>query len=93
MPLQRARGLWGLTRASDTFHSVGERYQPQNIRDPYIDMLGGEFVSHGEQQEARIRVVDARFPGLQTVGEAFVLYEEWYALKNFASRPARYSRH
>jgi uncharacterized protein len=78
------KGFVGIHCASDTFHSAGERYQPQNIRDPYIDMLGGEFVSHGEQQEARIRVVDARFPGLQTVGEAFILYEEWYALKNFA---------
>ena len=78
------KGFVGIHCASDTFHSAGERYQPQNIRDPYIDMLGGEFVSHGEQQEASIRVVDARFPGLQTVGEAFLLYEEWYALKNFA---------
>jgi type 1 glutamine amidotransferase len=78
------KGFVGIHCASDTFHSAGERYQHQNIRDPYIDMLGGEFVSHGEQQQARIRVVDGRFPGLQTLGEAFVLYEEWYALKNFA---------
>jgi type 1 glutamine amidotransferase len=78
------KGFVGIHCASDTFHSAGERYQLQSIRDPYIDMLGGEFVSHGEQQQARIQVVDARFPGLQTVGEAFVLYEEWYALKNFA---------
>jgi hypothetical protein len=78
------KGFVGIHCASDTFHSAGERYQHQNIRDPYIDMLGGEFVSHGEQQQARIRVVDARFPGLQTLAEAFVLYEEWYALKNFA---------
>jgi type 1 glutamine amidotransferase len=78
------KGFVGIHCASDTFHSAGERYQHQNIRDPYIDMLGGEFVSHGEQQQARLQVVDARFPGLQTLAEAFDLYEEWYALKNFA---------
>jgi type 1 glutamine amidotransferase len=78
------KGFVGIHCASDTFHSAGERYQHQHVKDPYIDMLGGEFITHGEQQSARLRVVDAKFPGLQTIGEAFVLYEEWYALKNFA---------
>ena len=47
-------------------------------------MVGGEFVSHGEQQKARMKVVDAAFPGLEKLGEGFELHEEWYALKHFA---------
>jgi hypothetical protein len=32
-------------------------------------MLGGEFLSHGSQQEARVKVVDPKFPGLQGSNE------------------------
>jgi type 1 glutamine amidotransferase len=82
--IEAGKGFVGLHCASDTFHSAGERYQSQDQKDPYIAMLGGEFISHGEQQQARLRVVDAGFPGMQTAGNSFVLYEEWYSLKNFA---------
>jgi type 1 glutamine amidotransferase len=47
-------------------------------------MLGGEFVAHGPQQTATMRVVSADFPGATKLGEKFQLLEEWYALKNFA---------
>lgn len=47
-------------------------------------MLGGEFISHGRQQEARVKVVDSKFPGLQNSKEGFKVKEEWYSLKNFA---------
>jgi hypothetical protein len=40
--------------------------------------LGGEFLSHGSQQEARVRVVDPKFPGLQGSTETFSFKEEWY---------------
>ncbi len=46
-------------------------------------MLGGEFISHGPQQEAKMRVVDTAFPGIGDQKE-FKLNEEWYSLKNFA---------
>ena len=46
-------------------------------------MLGGEFIVHGSQQKARMRVVDHEFPGAQGLSD-FDLLEEWYALKNFA---------
>jgi uncharacterized protein len=47
-------------------------------------MFGGEFLGHGSQQEARVKVVDANFPGLQGLSEDFTLSEEWYSLKNFS---------
>lgn len=70
---------------SDTFHSPGERFEEQNPedQDPYIAMLGGEFIKHGPQQEARQVVVSTDFPGMQGI-ESFSMHEEWYSLKNFA---------
>jgi hypothetical protein len=39
-------------------------------------MLGGEFLSHGSQQEGRVKVVDTSFPGLQGWAESFTIKEE-----------------
>jgi type 1 glutamine amidotransferase len=78
------KGFVGSHCASDTFHSKGPAYQNQQDKDPYIAMLGGEFISHGKQQKARMRVVNRQFPGMEPAGEGFELFEEWYSLKNFA---------
>lgn len=69
---------------SDSFHSAGGRFEEQAERDPYIAMLGGEFIKHGPQQKARQVVVSPKFPGLAGLGESFEMHEEWYSLKNFA---------
>ncbi len=78
------KGFLGSHCASDTFHSPGDRRKLQETPDPYIAMLGGEFISHGPQQEAKMRIVDSKFPGIGTQAE-FKLNEEWYSLKNFAA--------
>ncbi|MBX3421410.1 MAG: ThuA domain-containing protein [Pirellulaceae bacterium] len=78
------KGMFGSHCASDTFHSAGPAFENQSERDPYIDMLGGEFIRHGRQQEATQRVVDAKFPGMGPAGMEFRMHEEWYSLKNFA---------
>jgi type 1 glutamine amidotransferase len=78
------KGFVGLHCASDTFHSAGPARENQQQPDPYIAMLGGEFISHGRQQSAKQKVVDSKFPGVESLGEAFTVEEEWYALKNFA---------
>lgn len=72
---------------SDTFHSTGERNveQPPGERDPYIQMLGGEFIRHGGQQKGRLAVADPKFPGCQELkSQLEIKEEEWYSLKNFA---------
>ncbi|HET6881487.1 MAG TPA: ThuA domain-containing protein [Pirellulales bacterium] len=72
---------------ADTFHSPGpgKENQPPEKRDPYIAMLGGEFIRHGKQQKGRLAVVDHKFPGLAGLGDELVIpTEEWYSLKNFA---------
>jgi type 1 glutamine amidotransferase len=79
------KGFVGCHCASDTFHTPGPagRNQEREKLDPYIAMLGGEFIKHGRQQKAWQRVADGKFPGLEGVKD-FELHEEWYALKNFA---------
>jgi type 1 glutamine amidotransferase len=79
------KGFVGCHCASDTFHSHGDRnkVQERDQLDPYIAMLGGEFIVHGAQQKALMRVVDHKFPGAKDLKD-FELKEEWYALKNFA---------
>ncbi len=84
------KGFIGSHSASDTFHTKNEakkgpdRYQNfGDAADPYVKMLGGEFIKHGAQQSAKIRCVDAKFPGLEKYAAGFDLKEEWYSLKDF----------
>lgn len=82
------KGFVGCHCASDTFHSKGypgnafQNQEPDQI-DPYIRMVGGEFVHHGQQQKGWMRVTDHDFPGTKDLQD-FELNEEWYSLKNFA---------
>jgi len=73
------KGFVGMHCATDTFHSKGDEI------DPYIKMIGGEFISHGAQQVARLNVVDPDFPGVKAFGRSFEINDEWYALKHFAA--------
>jgi type 1 glutamine amidotransferase len=79
------KGFIGSHCASDTFHSKGAGWQNQERDqvDPYIAMLGGEFIVHGDQQKGWMRVVDSDFPGIKGQKD-FEMLEEWYALKNFS---------
>jgi type 1 glutamine amidotransferase len=79
------KGFVGIHSATDTFHSPGSRYKNDGENaDPYIKMIGGEFIIHGEQQAAHQICVDSKFPGMSAVPDDFGPKEEWYSLKNFA---------
>lgn len=94
--IEGGKGFIGVHSASDTFHagetvSAGPKVTRKNryqslgpLADPYTRMLGGEFIMHGAQQNGRMRVADAAFPGLAGRGESFDLVEEWYSLIDFA---------
>lgn len=77
-------GFLGVHSASDTFHSSGTFPSGASEIDPYIQMLGGEFIRHGRQQRAYLRVADAEFSGISSE-ERVRIFEEWYSLKHFAS--------
>ncbi len=83
--IKAGKGFLGMHCASDTFGHHGKRNKGKD--DPYIEMLGGEFIVHGAQQKGRIEVVSPDFPGAKkSLGgsdNSFTIQEEWYALKNF----------
>jgi uncharacterized protein len=67
----------GIHAATDTFHG-------KEGVDPFIAMIGGEFLNHGEQQKAKMKVVSPHFPGVKDLGAGFEMLEEWYAPKNLS---------
>lgn len=84
------KGFIGAHCASDTFHSPGGKdinarrwLADGDEADPYIKMLGGEFIIHGSQQVSRLTVADPKFPGMGAVPAGAAFKEEWYSLKDF----------
>ncbi len=64
------------------FHSATDSFRSKGI-DPYIAMIGGEFISHGPQQVAALTNVSPKFPGVEGI-DKLSLNEEWYAMGKFA---------
>ena len=83
--IRQGKGFIGAHSATDTFEPASAHTDPHPPAqlDPYIAMIGAEFLSHGQQQKARVRVADSRFPGMQSLGQGIELTEEWYALRAF----------
>jgi uncharacterized protein len=91
--ISAGKGFMGMHCATDTFGHHGPKFKKPGNRDkgaddPYIQMIGGEFIVHGDQQPSRIDIVDPSFPGIAkgfgAAGNSFTITDEWYALKNFA---------
>ena len=92
--IHNGKGFIAFHCGSDTFHGKRGNYKTDEMLrdvaedgkdafDPYIQMLGGEFITHGAQQPAVLKAVDTKFPGADAFNDkSFV--EEWYSLKNFA---------
>ena len=78
------KGFIAFHAASDSFHTPGKGDENQDSPDPYIKMLGGEFIVHGRQQAARMIVASPQFPGAGKFTESPKIMEEWYTHKNFA---------
>jgi uncharacterized protein len=74
--IHAGKGFVGIHSATDTFRGDGV--------DPYIAMLGGEFLTHASQQKATMKVVSPKFPGMKGLGDGFDMMEEWYAFQKFA---------
>jgi uncharacterized protein len=88
-------GFVGVHAASDTFHTLPDPEDRSNRyvahgdqEDPYLRMLGAEFITHGREprlQDANLIVNDAKFPGLERVTSPVNFNEEWYSMKDFAA--------
>ena len=92
--IHQGKGFVGFHCATDTFHSKGHvRGQANLLRDidaqgaddfdPYVKMIGGEFVVHGQQQKALLKTIDPKWPAAGAFNDGRFV-EEWYSLKNFA---------
>jgi type 1 glutamine amidotransferase len=87
------KGFVGVHAAADTFHTppdtpdLANRYIAHGEQqDPYLKMLGAEFIVHGREprlQDANLIVNDPKFPGLEGVTSPVSFNEEWYSLKDF----------
>lgn len=71
--IKDGKGVIGFHSATDTFHAG-------NKIDPFITMIGGEFLTHMSQQKAWMHVV-FKFPGLEDLKD-YEMLDEWYVNKN-----------
>ncbi len=71
--IKSGKGFVGMHSASDTFH---------NYR-PYIEMLGGEFLTHGEQVCVECINQDRRHPATRHLKGIWSIFDEIYIIKNF----------
>lgn len=88
--VRAGKGFIGTHSASDTFHTNNEakkgpdRYLNHGDQaDAYVHFIGGEFIKHGAQQEAKNTIIDPKFPGFEKAGADYSFMEEWYSLKDF----------
>jgi type 1 glutamine amidotransferase len=93
--IRNGKGFIGTHSATDTFHTNegpdtdtkdrSARYHNYGSKaDPYVRMIGAEFIIHGKPQTSKMRLADPGFPGFKVDGESFDLMEEWYSLKDFS---------
>ncbi len=93
--IHKGMGFVGIHAAADTFHPLPDPKDLSNRyiahgeqQDPYLKMLGAEFIIHGSEprlQDANLIVNDPKFPGLEGVTSPVSLKDEWYSLKDFQS--------
>lgn len=65
----------GVHSATDTFHG----YQP------FIEMIGGEFQTHGPQLKVSLISQDAKHPANKHLAKTTDIFDEIYVFKNFRS--------
>jgi type 1 glutamine amidotransferase len=74
--IKAGKGFIGCHAATDTFHS-GDSV------DPYIEMIGGEFVEHSMAQVV-CHNEDRVHPANKHLARAWSIYDEIYVMKNFS---------
>jgi type 1 glutamine amidotransferase len=83
--VSKGKAFIGIHVASDTFLTPGDRYAANGeSTDPYLKMVGGEFIWHGQQQKGRIFCSDPRFPGFADLKDGLTVMEEYYSFKNLS---------
>ncbi len=71
--IKAGHGFVGMHSATDTFHGY----------KPYLDMIGGEFLTHGAQVCVDCINQDRRNPATRHLKGIWTIFDEIYVLKNF----------
>ena len=71
--VKAGHGFVGVHAATDTFHGFR----------PFIEMIGGEFKTHGPQVEVELINQDAKFPGCGHIPGGWKVFDEIYQMKSF----------
>ena len=71
--IKSGKGFVGMHSASDTFHNYS----------PFIEMIGGEFKTHGAQVEVDAINQDQECPACRHLGGNWKVFDEIYQFKNF----------
>ncbi len=66
-------GFVGAHAATDTYHKY----------EPYLQMIGAEFKTHGPQSEVECRVEDTTHPATRHLDGSFKVFDEIYQFKNY----------
>lgn len=67
------RGFVGAHAATDTFHKY----------EPYTQMIGARFKTHGPQVEVECLVENKAHPATKHLGDTFKVFDEIYQFKNY----------
>jgi type 1 glutamine amidotransferase len=71
--VKSGKAFIGMHSASDTFHNYS----------PYVEMLGGEFLTHNAQAGVQCINMDREHPATIDLGARYDVFDEIYILKNF----------
>ena len=89
--IRGGKGFMGMHCATDTFGHHGQRNKGAD--DPYIQMIGGEFIIHGAQQPVAHRDRRPGFPGsrqgLRRIGQLIHDHRRMVRPQELRRRPAR----
>jgi len=69
-------GFMGYHCATDTFH------MSDGSTSPYVNMIGGEFLTHGKQFKGKVNVIDKKHPTMKGFQDGWEILDEWYVFKN-----------
>jgi type 1 glutamine amidotransferase len=83
--IRNGKGFMGVHCAIDTFSEsfTDVDHLGSSKMNAYHEMLGAEYLGHGELQAGHLIQADKSFPGMQTVPADYAPIDEWYALDNF----------
>jgi uncharacterized protein len=71
--IKSGKGFVGIHAATDTYHNY----------KPYVDMIGGRFLTHGPQATVECLNQDPNHPASKNWGPSITLHEEIYLLRDF----------